>query len=84
MKIYKIEFKKQVEKFLDSRTSKERKQLLALIYKLPNGVHNSKMEGYKNRYRLRVGSVRVIYEVYDDLLIILILKIDNRGDVYKK
>ena len=83
MKIYKIKFKKQAEKFLLSRTHKEKAQLLTAIYKLPDGVHIKKMEGYTNRYRLRVGDVRVIYEVHDDVLVIIVLKIGNRGDVYK-
>ena len=33
-------------------------------------------------YRLRVGDYRVIYEIQDDQLIILVLKIAPRGEVY--
>jgi mRNA interferase RelE/StbE len=34
-------------------------------------------------YRLRVGDWRVVYEVQDDQLIVLVLKIAPRGGVYR-
>ena len=90
-----VDFKKPAEKFLRSRSRKEQVMLLTKIYKLPDGDHIKKMEGYKNRYRLRVGNYRVLYEISsevtgakDDLtaketLVILVVEIGNRGDVYK-
>jgi len=58
-----IEFKRPAEKFLRNRTRKEQIQLLSKIYKLPDGENIKKMEGHGNRYRLRVGDFRVIYEL---------------------
>ncbi len=60
MKIYKIILEKKAEKFLYGRTQKERAKLLAKIAELPNSTAIKKMEGYKDRYRLRVGDYRVI------------------------
>jgi mRNA interferase RelE/StbE len=34
-------------------------------------------------YRLRVGDWRVIYEIQDDELIILVIKVGPRGDIYR-
>lgn len=34
-------------------------------------------------YKLRVGDYRVIYAIRDEVLIVLIVKIGNRRDVYK-
>ncbi|MBU0515570.1 MAG: type II toxin-antitoxin system RelE/ParE family toxin [Proteobacteria bacterium] len=48
----------------------------------PRGVE--KLQGQKNRYRVRTGDYRIIYEVHDDILLILVVRIGHRQDVYKK
>ena len=42
-----------------------------------------KLKGQKNRYRVRLGEFRLIYEVDKDEKLILILKIERRNRVYK-
>ena len=42
-----------------------------------------KMQGVNDRYRLRVGSFRIVYSIHDNELIVIIIKIGSRGDVYK-
>jgi mRNA interferase RelE/StbE len=39
---------------------------------------------FKGLYRWRTGRFRVIYEIQKDVLIILVLKIGHRKDVYRK
>ena len=46
----------------------------------PNGY--KKLKGI-NAYRIRVGDYRIIYEIQDDRLIIIIIAAGNRKDIYK-
>ena len=50
----------------------------------PYATHNNvkKLRG-REGYRLRVGDWRVIYEIRDEELIILVLRIGPRGEVYR-
>jgi mRNA interferase RelE/StbE len=47
----------------------------------PAGV--VKLSGADDIYRIRVGDFRIIYEIQDIGLVVLVLKIGNRRDVYK-
>jgi mRNA interferase RelE/StbE len=46
----------------------------------PNGV--KKLKGYENSYRIRVGEYRIIYEIKDKELIILLFNCSHRKDAY--
>lgn len=42
------------------------------------------MQGYKeNTFRLRIGEYRIIYRIFETELLIDVIKIGSRGDVYK-
>ena len=43
-----------------------------------------KLAGYADRYRLRVGDYRIIYEVVDRQLIILIVGVGHRREIYRR
>lgn len=43
-----------------------------------------KLKGYKNLYRMRIGSCRIIYKVVNNEIILIdVIDADNRGDIYK-
>jgi mRNA interferase RelE/StbE len=44
----------------------------------PRGVE--KLQGRENRYRIRVGDYRVIYEVHDEVLLIVIVRVGHRRE----
>ena len=43
-----------------------------------------KLSGTPDKYRIRQGNFRVLYEVEDDVLIVYVVKIADRKDVYRK
>jgi mRNA interferase RelE/StbE len=42
-----------------------------------------KLTGYEDRYRLRVGDYRVIYDVTDKQLVILVVGVGHRREIYR-
>ena len=48
----------------------------------PNGV--TKLAGDENLYRIRVGDYRIIYQIQDKALLVLVIKIRHRREVYRK
>jgi mRNA interferase RelE/StbE len=42
-----------------------------------------RLSGYDDRYRLRVGDYRVLYEVMDGQLIILVVGVGHRREIYR-
>lgn len=41
------------------------------------------LEGVSSLYRIRVGDYRIIYQIQDAALVVLIVRIGQRGDVYR-
>ena len=47
----------------------------------PHGV--KKLKGLEEAYRVRCGKYRIIYEIKNKELIVLIVDVDARKDIYK-
>lgn len=74
-----IKYSKQAEKFLKRQDEFTRNRIIRAIHKLPAG--DIKKLRNSEHYRLRVGSFRIIFDQNGNIL--YIIRIDNRGDVYK-
>ena len=48
----------------------------------PSGIQ--KLKGSGNTFRLRVGDYRIVYEIYDDILLVLVVQVGHRRDVYRR
>jgi len=73
-------YSKQALKFLQKQEEKNQKRIISAIESLPSG-DVKKLQGY-DKYRLRVGDYRIIFDKNGN--IILIEKIENRGQVYRR
>jgi mRNA interferase RelE/StbE len=85
--VYKILFTKQAAKSLQKMPHKTALLIwekLAQIASDPYAQHlNTTKLQERPGYRLRVGDWRVIYDIRNDELVILVLKIATRGEVYR-
>ena len=82
---YSLAFKKSVVKDLRNIPRKDVKQILKCIQRLrqdPRAEGCIKLSG-QERYRVRQGVYRIIYEILDARLIILVVKVAHRSVVYK-
>ncbi len=77
---------RQAEKAMRRLDRPLRKRLDKAIQSLaqnPYPPNSRQLVGYKNDYRLRVGSWRIIYTVREEKLVIVVIKVASRGQVYK-
>ena len=85
--MYKITFKKEASKSLyklPRNVAKTIREKLEAIAANPYAEHpNAKKLQGRDVYRLRVGDWRVIYEIQNEQLVILILRVAPRGEVYR-
>lgn len=85
--MYKIEYSKDIEKDLAILPKVEISRILAKIDKLlkdprPPGVEP--LQGkFKGLHRIRSGNYRIIYQISDNTLTILVVKVSHRREVYK-
>ena len=66
-------------------TRKDRRKVVEKIRKLgddPRPKGCEKLSG-KDRYRVRQGNYRIIYSIDDDLLVVHVVKVGDRKDVYR-
>lgn len=76
-----IEYKKKAIKYINSCESSIKKRLKEGIEKLPLG-DITKLKGFENEYRLRIGDLRVLFTLENDIITINDRK--PRGQVYKR
>lgn len=82
---YKVSFKKSVSKDFKLIPKSDVKKILSKIDSL---AENPRREGAiklsgRDLYRVRQGLYRIIYEIKDDELIVQVIKVGHRSQVYK-
>ena len=82
---YSIVFKRSVYKDLRSLPKTDVKRIIQRIDSFasdPRGQGCEKLSGLE-RYRVRQGDYRIVYEIQDDRLVVVVVKIGYREQVYK-
>lgn len=85
MASYELAFRKSVARDLRALPVRDVRRIMQRIRALaddPRPPGSEKLSG-QERYRIRQGVYRIVYEVEDARLVVLIVKVGHRSDVYR-
>jgi mRNA interferase RelE/StbE len=83
---YKLEISRTAEKQLKKLPRDDQRRVVTATLELPNEPFpkgSRKLSGYDDVFRIRVGRYRILYSVAEKKLIIIVLKVGHRKDVYR-
>ncbi len=85
MASYSLRFKRSIAKDLRAIPKKDVERILRRIESLavdprPRGCEKLTDQ---ERYRIRQGRYRILYEIQDDVLLVVVVKVAKRSDVYE-
>jgi mRNA interferase RelE/StbE len=83
---YQLLIERSAQKELSKVPHQDRARIIAAIQGLsedprPSGV--KKLTG-RNAWRIRVGNYRVIYEIQDNSLVVLVVSVGHRKEIYRR
>lgn len=86
---FEVNIKEKSLKFISSLQKRDRERLQEAILALREdpvpikSLDIAKIKGEKNTYRIRKGKLRIVYEVVWEQKLILIHRVNFRGNAYK-
>jgi mRNA interferase RelE/StbE len=84
---YRVLIKPSAAKEIEAVGQKrDRRRIVASILALaddPRPAGCEKLAGQTDRYRIRIGRFRVVYSIGDDELVVLVVRVAHRKDVYR-
>ena len=84
---YTVLFQPAARRELGAQQRRDQQRVLNSIEALadnprPAGVE--KLSGTSEKYRIRQGNFRILYEIQDDVLVVYVVRIADRKDVYRR
>lgn len=87
MASYKIRLKasaaKEIEAIEPKKIRRQRVNRISQLADEPRPRSCEKLSGSRGRYRIRQGAYRIVYSVEDAELVVFIVKVGHRGEVYR-
>lgn len=82
---YKVEIKKSAVKEIESLPKKDLKVVLDKISFLSENPrpHDCKKLSGQEKYRIRCGNYRILYAIEDAVLVVYVVKVGHRKDIYR-
>jgi mRNA interferase RelE/StbE len=83
---YRVVFRKSVAQDLRSIPNRDLRKILTTIETLSEEPRPSRVEKLsgQDRYRIRQGNYRIIYEINDKEVIVVVVKVEHRKEFYKR
>lgn len=86
--MYKIETSHEFKKSLKGISKKDIEKIFIKIKSLAVNPRQGDVEDLHGKlqglYRIRQGNYRIIYKIFDDILVVMVLKVSDRKEAYKK
>ena len=74
---------KSIKRLPKKELHRIKKKIDDLAENLPDPA-TTKMKGNNTFHKIRAGDYRIVYEIHEDRLVILVVKVGHRKDVYKR
>jgi mRNA interferase RelE/StbE len=83
---YTVSLSKRAQKQLDKLSDAVAEPIFQAIEKLGDNPrpHGCKKLKGRNGYRIRIGDYRVIYEIFDSTLLVDVIDLGHRRDIYEQ
>lgn len=86
MAFYKLLIKPSAVKELETIPEKDRQRI---VYRIQGLAENPRPRGCEklsdqDKFRLRQGKYRILYQIHDEEVIVIVVRVAKRGEVYKR
>lgn len=85
--VFRIKIERGIYKALEKMPELDQRRILKRVDSLsvdPRPVGAKKLKGVGDLYRIRAGNYRIIYKIQDFILLVIVVRISHRKDVYRK
>lgn len=89
MALYRVEFTKSSRKEFERLPVKLRLKTTEALHLLSQNPYSEllkikKLKGATDLYRIRLGDYRIVYEIRNEKLVVVVIKIGHRSEVYRR
>jgi mRNA interferase RelE/StbE len=84
---HKVEIRPAALDFIQQLNPKHRRQIKSKIDSLENNprpANAEQLKGYDSFWRIRSGDYRIVYTIQDNVLLVTVITVGNRGDIYAR
>lgn len=87
MPVHSVQLVKSAQKEFDVLPAKLRSKIVEALVLLSQNPYSEllkvkKLKGTSELYRIRIGDYRVVYKIRKEILVVVVIKIGHRSDVY--